>query len=598
MSRRFASIEGGDAQLKTLWRFLAFLWPKENGRIRFQVSFACLCLFASKLAQVTVPFIYKDIIDYFNPKLTNPIVIPILLISIYALVRLSSSLFSELRDITFSYVREAITRTIGISVFQHLHRLSLGFHLDRKTGALSRSIERGINAIEMLLFFSTFNILPTLVEILLVSAIVSVFFGFSIALTIVVPLVFYIIFSVVVTEWRNKIQRELNKTESEASAHAIDSLLNYETVKYFSNEKAEEKRYDHFLEKHQKIALKSQKGLSFLNFGQQFIIVVGLFASMILASQKLLADDISLGDFVLINTYLFQLYIPLNMLGMAYRTIKQSLVDIEAMVSLLAIKEDIKDLENAPDLNLSGGEIRFEDVSFHYDTRRPILKHVSFTVPRGKTIALVGPSGAGKSTISRLLFRFYDPVLGRILIDDQDIRKINQHSLRKAIGIVPQDCVLFNDTLFFNIAYGNLEASKEDVYKAAEQAHISAFIEELPQKYDTIVGERGLKLSGGEKQRIAIARVLLKKPIVFMFDEATSALDSQTEKEIQKNLREISANATTLIIAHRLSTIIDADQILVLEKGQIKERGTHEELLELQGLYAKMWSKQLDHGRN
>jgi ABC-type transport system involved in Fe-S cluster assembly fused permease/ATPase subunit len=591
--RHLPSVQGGDVHLSTLRHFLGYLWPKDNFKIKFLVSIAFSCLIFAKCAQVIVPFVYKEIIDYFNPQISpTPLTIPLILIVLYAFVRLSSSIFAEGRDLIFSHVVQSIIRNVGLSVFKHLHNLSLRFHLDRRTGALNRAIERGIKGIEYLVFFSTFNILPTLFEILLISVIMTILFGFTFSLSIIVPLIAYIFYTIMITEWRNKFQREMNKQESMANAHTIDSLLNYETVKYFSNEKAEENRYDSFLEKYQAASISNQKTLSVLNFGQQCIIIIGIFVAMLLASHALLDQKISLGDFVLINTYLFQIYIPLNFLGSAYRTIKQSLVDLEEMTSLLKIPIEVKDTENAKDLVLQGGEIHFKNVSFYYDSERVILKDVSFSVPKGKTVAIVGPSGAGKSTISRLLFRFYDTISGQITIDGQDIKDVSQHSLRKAIGIVPQDTVLFNESLYYNIAYGDLNAPKEDIESAAKHAHIDQFIASLPLKYETIVGERGLKLSGGEKQRVAIARVLLKKPTIFMFDEATSALDSRTEKEIQKNLKEISKDSTTLIIAHRLSTIIDADKILVLDQGKIVEEGTHSELLMKQGLYATMWARQ------
>ena len=591
--RRLPVAQGGEAHFSTLKHFLSYVWPKGNFKIKSIVLMAILSLILAKAAQVLVPFVYKEIIDYFNPQnAISPIAIPLMLIAIYALVRLLSSVFSEGRDLLFSHVIQSIVRNVGLRVFTHLHQLSLRFHLDRRTGALNRAIERGIKGIEWLVFFSTFNILPTLFEIFLIGIIMTIMFGFSFALAIIIPLILYIFYTIKITGWRGRFQREMNKQENEANSHTIDSLLNYETVKYFSNEKAEESRFDLFLAKYQKAALSNQRSLSTLNFGQQCIIIVGIFVAMVLASFLLLDHKISLGDFVLINTYLFQIYIPLNFLGSAYRTVKQSLVDLEEMTSLLDIPLEVQDKEKAPDLRLEGGEISFENVSFHYDKERPILKNISFKVPKGKTIALVGPSGAGKSTISRLLFRFYDVVEGSIRIDGQDIRDVTQHSLRKSIGIVPQDTVLFNESLYYNISYGDLGASKDKIHKAAYHAHIDHFIESLPLKYETIVGERGLKLSGGEKQRVAISRVLLKNPEIFLFDEATSALDSRTEKEIQKNLKEISENSTTLIIAHRLSTIIDADKILVLDQGRIVEAGNHRELLNLKGLYAGMWARQ------
>ncbi|MDP3531677.1 MAG: ABC transporter ATP-binding protein/permease [Alphaproteobacteria bacterium] len=591
--RRFPDVTVGTAHFSTLKTFLGYLWPKDNPQIKTRVVLAFSFLFLAKLAHVIVPFVYKEIVDYFAPVTgVKPLVIPVILIVIYGLVRLSTSFFTELRDVTFRFIEQWITRFMGLAVFKHLHKLSLRFHLDRKTGALNRAIERGIKGIEYLTFFSTFNILPTLLEIILISGVIAFMFGFAFSLTIIIPLILYIIFTVTITEWRNKFQRVMNQQENDANAHTIDSLLNYETVKYFSNEEAEEKRFDSFLEKYQKAALSNQKSLSILNFGQSVIIVCGITLAMVLASIKLLNQTITMGDFVLINTYLFQLYIPLNFLGTAYRTIKQSLVNLEEMTSLLEVSQEIKDRDNAIDLPPLGGEIKFENVSFHYDPDRAILKNISFTLPKGQTIAIVGPSGAGKSTISRLLFRFYDVIQGSIKIDGQDIRDLSQKSLRNAIGIVPQDTVLFNDSIYYNIAYGKILTDVSEIHLAAKLAHIDRFIESLPQKYQTMVGERGLKLSGGEKQRVAIARVILKNPMILLFDEATSALDSKTEKEIQHNLKEISKDRTTLIIAHRLSTIIDADKIIVLDHGEIIEEGTHQELLALGGLYATMWARQ------
>lgn len=587
------SLTHGKAKWSTLVHFLHYLWPEGKSKLKIRLVSAIIALMLSKVASVYVPVFYRDVINYFD-KTENfsLLTIPFWLIISYGLVRIMMSLFAELRDVFFSVISQSIIRLLGRETFTHMHKLSLRFHLDKKTGALNRSIDRGMKGIEWLLFFSTMNLIPNLLEILLITGVVAYFFGFAMSMLVFTPLVLFIIATIIITEWRNKYRRDMNEHETESSAKAVDSLINYETVKYFGNETLEAERFDSSLAKYERAAVLSQRSLSILNLSQNIIMAIGFVGVMVLAGAKLLAHEITMGDFVMINTYLMQIFMPLNFLGVVYRTILQSLIDLEGMMSLLNVPVEVKDKENAPSLRVQGGQIEFQHVHFAYNPDRKILKDISFIVKPGQSLALVGTTGAGKSTISRLLFRFYDVTSGTILIDGQDIRTVDQASLRAAFGIVPQDTVLFNDTLYYNIAYGNFEASDWEVKRAAELAHIAHFIESLPQGYDTLVGERGLKLSGGEKQRVAIARVLLKNPKILIFDEATSALDSHTEKEIQKNLREISEGVTTLMIAHRLSTIVDADQILVLEQGEICEAGTHRELIEKGGAYASMWARQ------
>jgi ATP-binding cassette subfamily B protein len=487
---------------------------------------------------------------------------------------------------------------VALQTFRHLHRLSLRFHLDRQTGGLSRAIERGAKGIEFLLFFVLFNVLPTLLEIALVCAILWRLYDVWFAVVTFVTIAGYIGYTLFVTEWRIKFRRHMNESDSEANTKAIDSLLNYETVKYFGNEEHEARRYDVALQRYEKAAIKTRVSLSLLNVGQAAIIAVGVTAMMGMAGAGVAQGRMTIGDFVLVNAYLLQLYLPLNFLGTVYREIRQALIDMEAMFALLGVEVEVADRPGAPPLAVGPGELVFDHVGFGYDPRRPILKDVSFTVPPGHTVAVVGPSGAGKSTIPRLLFRFYDASAGRILIDGQDIREVQQASLRVALGIVPQDTVLFNDTIYYNIAYGRPGASRAEVEEAARLAQIDGFVRALPDGYETKVGERGLKLSGGEKQRVAIARTILKRPAILLFDEATSALDTHTEKEIQKSLAEVSADRTTLIIAHRLSTVIQADEILVLEAGRVVERGGHEALLAAGGKYAAMWARQQDAEQN
>jgi ATP-binding cassette, subfamily B, heavy metal transporter len=574
---------------KKLW---PYLWPENMPDAKLRLVLALSALVLSKVAVLYVPIIFKYAIDFLNNP-TNAAV-PVGLMVLYGFMRLISSTFSEIRDATFAKVAQRSLRQVGLKIFDHLHHLSLRFHLERQTGGLTRAIERGTKSIETLLTFLSFSILPIIAEILLVSTFLWIMYDFYFAIITLLTMAIYIIFTLKLSEWRISYVRKMNENDSQSQTKAIDSLLNYETVKYFNNEYHEKERFDQSLRLYEKAAVQSKISLSYLNIGQVFIISVGLIAVMILASQQVIQKTMTVGDLVAVNTFLIQLYIPLFNLGFAYREIKLALVNLESMFSVMEEPEEIKDVPNAKPINVSGGEICFENVSFSYQENRSILKDISFTIPAGKTLAVVGSSGAGKSTISRILFRFYDVIKGKILIDGQDIKSATQQSLRRSIGIVPQDTVLFNDTIGYNILYGRMDATKAEIVEAAKQAKIHDFIESLPEGYDTTVGERGLKLSGGEKQRVAIARTLLKRPKIFLFDEATSALDTRTEKEIQENLREISKNKTTLIIAHRLSTIIDADEIIVLEKGKIVEKGNHQTLLKENGIYAAMWKRQQD----
>jgi ABC-type transport system involved in Fe-S cluster assembly fused permease/ATPase subunit len=578
-------------ELKALRKLVPYLWPSDSLELRVRVFLALACLIAAKLVNIVVPLIYKQAVDALGSK-DSVVVVPVALIIAYGLARVGSQAFGELRDMIFAKVEQHAIRMVGLNTFRHLHALSLRFHLERQTGGLSRAIERGIRGVEFLLSFMLFNVVPTLFEILLVCAVLWKLYSVEFALVTFATIVCYIAFTFVVTDWRVKFRREMNERDSEANTKAIDSLLNFETVKYFANEEHEANRFDKALRAYEKAAVKSQTTLSMLNVGQGMIIAAGLIGVMLLAGYGVRRGEMTVGDFVLVNSYLIQLYMPLNFLGMVYRNIKQSLTDLENMFKLLAIPPEVQDRPGARALQVTAGEIVFENVRFRYDERRPILKGISFHVPPGRTVAIVGPSGSGKSTIARLLFRFYDIDSGAIRIDGQDLRDVTQTSLRQSIGVVPQDTVLFNDTIYYNIAYGKPGSSQEAIAEAARMARIHDFITGLPDGYKTPVGERGLKLSGGEKQRVAIARVILKQPHILIFDEATSALDTKTEREIQASLKEVSAERTTLIIAHRLSTVIDADEILVLDGGEIVERGRHLDLLARDGAYAAMWARQ------
>jgi ABC-type transport system involved in Fe-S cluster assembly fused permease/ATPase subunit len=577
----------------TIKILLSNLWPMNRPDLKIRLIVAIFFLIIAKITNVYVPFLLKMSIDEFTTS-EKAMVLPTTIIFSYGLARISVAIFGELRDLVFVRVAQFTQRKIALESFQHLHSLSLDFHLSRQTGGISRTIERGTRAIQFVLTFMTFNILPTLFEITLVAIILSKQFGYLYAGIVVGTIGLYIALTLIVTEWRLKYRRKMNKSESDANTNAIDSLLNYETVKYFGNEEHEYKRYDNHLAKYENAAITSQGSLSLLNVVQSTIIGIGLISIMLLAGEGVIAKTMTVGDFVLVNTFLIQLYLPLNFLGFVYREIKNSLTDMEKMFDIIKQNPSVKDDIKAEDIICNNAEIHFKNVSFSYKEDRQILSNVDFVVKAGTTTAIVGPSGSGKSTIARLLFRFYDVSDGEVLIDGQDIRTVTQKSLRKLIGVVPQDNVLFNDSIGYNIAYGKPESSEKDIRKAAELAEIDQFIMTLPDAYETSVGERGLKLSGGEKQRVAIARTVLKNPSIFLFDEATSALDSQKEKEIQASLKKISKNRSTLIIAHRLSTITHADEILVLDGGQIIERGTHEHLLSLEKSYFKMWAHQLN----
>ena len=577
----------------TLRRLLPYLW-----QYRWRVGLALAFMLAAKGANVGVPVLLKRLVDGLSLKPGEPaalLVVPVGLLLAYGALRLSTTLFTELRELIFAKATEGAARQISLQVFRHLHALSLRFHLERQTGGMSRDIERGTRAVHSLISYSLYSILPTLVEVALVLGILAWQFGAAFAAITGVALVVYVAFTVSVTEWRTKFRRQMNEYDAMAHQKSIDALLNYETVKYFGNEDFETRRYDESLERLRRVALKSQASLSALNTGQQLIIAVALVAMLWRATQGVVAGTMSLGDLVMVNAFMIQLYIPLNFLGVLYREIKQSLTDLDKMFGLLDREREVADAPGAPPLQVHGGTLRFEGVHFAYDggpQRRPILHDVSFEIPAGRTVAVVGASGAGKSTLARLLYRFYDVSGGRITIDGQDIRAVQQDSLRRAIGIVPQDTVLFNETVGYNIAYGRPGATQEEVEAAARSAHIHDFIAATPLGYGTMVGERGLKLSGGEKQRVAIARTLLKNPPIMVFDEATSALDSANERAIQAELRQVSRGRTTLVIAHRLSTVVDAHCIVVLDQGRVVESGTHEALLAAGGRYAQMWRLQ------
>jgi len=573
-----------------------YLWPRESLELRLRVVAALALLVGAKAVNIGVPFLYKHAVDTLGGKY-GLVVVPVMLVVAYGAARVCAQGFNELRDAVFAKVEQRAVRRLALSAFKHLHSLSLRFHLDRRTGGLARAVERGTQAVDFLLTFILFNIVPTLIEILIVCAILWRLYDWEFAAVTFATITVYIAFTFAVTDWRVRFRQEMNARDSEANSKSVDALLNYETVKYFANETHEAARYDRSLQAYEKAAVKSETTLALLNIGQGIIIACGLIGVMLLAAQGVAGKWMTVGDFVLVNAYLIQLYMPLNFLGMVYRNIKQSLVDLEQMLALLKVVPEITDRENAPALAAREGAVAFRQVDFRYDPRRPILEDIDFRIAAGHTVAIVGPSGAGKSTIARLLFRFYDVDAGAIEIDGQDIRDVTQDSLRRAIGVVPQDTVLFNDTILYNIAYGRPGATRAEIEEAARFARIHDFVTGLPDGYDTTVGERGLKLSGGEKQRVAIARVILKAPEILIFDEATSALDTKTEREIQASLAEIAAGRTTLIIAHRLSTIVDADQILVLDQGRIVERGHHRELLDRDGVYATMWARQQEAAR-
>ena len=584
--------KGPRNDLRTLKTLMPYLWPKNALEMRTRVIIAVLFLSLAKGINVGVPVLYKMAVDAISDNAASIVIVPVGILIAYGLARVMALAFGEFRDAIFAKVAQRAIREAGLKTFRHLHKLALRFHLDRQTGGLSRAVERGTKGIDFLLNFMLFNVLPTLLEILLVCAIMWGLFNFWFALVTFITVGTYIYWTVAVTDWRLKYRRTMNKMDGEANTKAIDSLLNYETVKYFGNEEHESRRFDQALRSYETAAVKSKVSLSLLNVGQGAVISAGMTILMIMAGFGVQDGTMTLGDFVLVNSYLIQLFLPLNFLGFVYREIKQSLTDMDEMFGLLERETEIDDKSDAPELNITDGEVIFENVSFYYEAVRLILNDVSLAVKPGQTVAIVGPSGAGKSTISRLLYRFYDVTGGRILIDGQDIRDVTQDSVRSAIGIVPQDTVLFNDTIYYNIAYGRPTASPSEIEDAARLASIHDFVNDLSEGYNTRVGERGLKLSGGEKQRVAIARTILKGPEILIFDEATSALDTHTEKEIQQSLRDVAEERTALVIAHRLSTVIDADEIIVLENGSVVERGKHAELLAQKGTYEAMWARQ------
>jgi ATP-binding cassette, subfamily B, heavy metal transporter len=574
----------------TLKRLVPYLW-----QYKWRAIAALAFMVVAKLANVSVPILLKDLVDSMNFRPGDPalvLVVPAGLLIGYGLLRLSTTVFTELRELVFAKATQGAARSIALQTFQHLHSLSLRFHLERQTGGMTRDIERGVRGIESLISYSLYSVVPTIIEVTLVLTILAVKFDAWFAWITLAALAFYIVFSVLVTEWRTKFRRQANEFDSVAHTKAVDSLLNYETVKYFNNEGFEARRYDESLDKLRRARLKSQTTLSLLNTGQQLIIAISLVAMLWRATQGVVDGRMTLGDLVMVNAFMIQLYIPLNFLGVLYREIKQSLTDLDKMFVLMEREREVSDKPGAGPLACEDPTVRFENVSFAYEPSRPILRHVDFEIPAGKTVAVVGPSGSGKSTLARLMYRFYDVQQGRITIGGQDVREVTQASVRQAIGIVPQDTVLFNDTVEYNIAYGRPGATRAEVQEAARAARIHGFIESTPRGYQTMVGERGLKLSGGEKQRVAIARTLLKNPPIMIFDEATSALDSANERAIQAELKSVARNKTTLVIAHRLSTVVDAHEILVLEAGRIIERGTHAELLAHGGRYAQMWALQ------
>ncbi|MEH6478078.1 MAG: ABC transporter ATP-binding protein/permease [Sneathiella sp.] len=579
----------------TAFSLIKYVWIKDRPDLKLRIFFAVMFLLAAEVSLVYSPYILKYLVDYLTENMNSMqawAFVPVGLILAYGAARLLQQTFGELRDAIFAKVGQNAIRQVALETFRHLHRLSLRFHLDRQTGGLSRVIERGTKGIDFLLRFMLFNIIPTLLKILFICGIMWVEYGYMMSVVTGVTLFGYIYFTLAVTEWRLKYRRTMNEKDSEANTKAIDSLLNFETVKYFGNEEHESRRFDVAIAGYEKAAIRSQTTLAYLNIGQGFIISLGLVLVMLISVNGVAEGRMTIGDFVAAHAFLMLLIQPLNFLGFVYREIKQSLVDMEKMFELLNVHREIDDQPDAVELLDGDGEIEFSNVDFGYDDARQILHDVSFKVKAGQKVAIVGPSGAGKSTISRILFRFYDVNSGKVTIDGQDIREIKQSSLRGAIGIVPQDTVLFNDTIEYNIGYGRPAASTEEIQEAARMASIDSFIEALPEGFNTNVGERGLKLSGGEKQRVAIARTILKSPRILLFDEATSALDTRTEQDIQESLKEVSRDRTTLVIAHRLSTVVDADEILVLDAGKIIERGQHQQLLEKQGQYAEMWERQ------
>ena len=601
-SRADAVLKARTGHVAVMRELLPYIWPANRPDLRWRVVFALAALIAAKAITLAVPIAYKQVVDWLTGHANGAgtaaesalglAAIPAMLIVAYGVGRVLMVLFTQFRDIWFTVVAQHAVRELAIRTFRHLHQLSLRFHLERRTGGLSRVIERGVNGVDTIVRMAVLNSIPTAVELLMISGLVAYYFGWIYVVVVLATVILYVWFTFAASERRIAIRRDMNDSDTEAHSKAVDSLLNYETVKYFGNEELEARRFDASMARYVKAAIRTYTSLGVLNTGQAIIFTAGTVICMLLAARDVTRGTLTVGEFVMINSILMQLYVPLNFMGMVYREIKQGLIDIETMFALLHEPAAIVDQPGAKPLRVKKGEIKFENVSFAYDPERPILKNVSFEVPAGKTVAIVGPSGAGKSTISRILFRFYDISRGKVLIDGQNIKDVTQASLRAAIGMVPQDTVLFNDTIEYNIRYGKPDASPAEVREAARLAQIHEFIVTLPQGYDALVGERGLKLSGGEKQRVAIARTILKSPPILMLDEATSALDSHTEKEIQDALERVAQNRTSLVIAHRLSTVVHADNIIVLDHGEIVEQGTHLELLAKGGLYASLWARQ------
>ena len=601
-SRADAVLKARTGHLAVLRELLPYIWPANRPDLRWRVVFALAALVAAKAITLAVPIAYKQVVDWLTGHANGAgtaaesalglAAVPAMLIVAYGVGRVLMVLFTQFRDIWFTVVAQHAVRELAIRTFRHLHQLSLRFHLERRTGGLSRVIERGVNGVDTIVRMAVLNSIPTAVELLMISGLVAYYFGWIYVVVVLATVILYVWFTFAASERRIAIRRDMNDSDTEAHSKAVDSLLNYETVKYFGNEELEARRFDASMARYVKAAIRTYTSLGVLNTGQAIIFTAGTVICMLLAARDVTRGTLTVGEFVMINSILMQLYVPLNFMGMVYREIKQGLIDIETMFALLHEPAEIVDQPGAKPLRVKKGEIKFENVSFAYDPERPILKNVSFEVPAGKMVAIVGPSGAGKSTISRILFRFYDISRGKVLIDGQNIKDVTQASLRAAIGMVPQDTVLFNDTIEYNIRYGKPDVSPAEVREAARLAQIHEFIVTLPQGYDALVGERGLKLSGGEKQRVAIARTILKSPPILMLDEATSALDSHTEKEIQDALERVAQNRTSLVIAHRLSTVVHADNIIVLDHGEIVEQGTHLELLAKGGLYASLWARQ------
>ena len=593
---RITSSEGPKNGWRTIKRVAPYLWPEDQPWVKRRVVIALVMLLASKVVSVLTPFLYKGAVDVLSGEATGEAwalaIGAVGLTLAYGMARIMTNGFQQLRDAVFARVGQRALRQLAFETFTHIHRLSMRYHITRKTGGLSRIIERGVKGVEFLLRFMLFSMGPLVLELLMISAILFFVFDVWYLAVVVSTIGLYVWFTFKVTEWRVRIRKEMNDQDTDANQKAIDSLLNFETVKYFGAEKREAERYDVAMAGYEQAALKTSYSLAFLNFGQALLITLGLVGVMVLAAIGVQAGDLTVGDFVMVNAYMIQITMPLNFLGTVYREIRQSLVDMGEMFDLLEQPAEVKDKPGAPDINVTGGALQFTDLQFGYDAERQILKGVSIDVPAGKTVAIVGPSGSGKSTIGRLLFRFYDVSGGSLKIDGQDVRDVTQDSLHGVIGVVPQDTVLFNDSVYYNIAYGRPEASRDEVEGAAKAAKIHDFIKSLPEGYQTQVGERGLKLSGGEKQRVGIARTLLKNPPILLLDEATSALDTQTERDIQESLREMGQGRTVITIAHRLSTIVDADEIIVLEAGEVVERGSHDALLERGGRYSAMWARQ------